>query len=262
MKYRNRSVIFHALIGDCLYLKRKMIGMIFAKTILEIGNFKNLEISNSIKKKIMANLLFITCNLKPVEDSSSQTAAMVFLETYLQHNSNDIVDFVDVYRDPVQRIDIDVLRGWDKLQKGNDFNALTRDEQRKILRINRTADQFAATDKYVFVTPMWNLSFPAELKVYIDSVCVVDKTFRYTKGGPEGLLNGSGKKCLHIHSSGGLHYGKEEDHSVPYLKAVMKFMGIENFEAVVIEGLDTFSHMGEKIMEKGCNACRQVAAQF
>ncbi|EFK11733.1 putative FMN-dependent NADH-azoreductase 2 [delta proteobacterium NaphS2] len=210
----------------------------------------------------MATILFITCNLKPVENSSSQTAAKVFLEAYLQYNSNDVIDFIDVYRDPIQRIDIDVLSGWDKLLKGHDFNALTRDEQKKILRINRAADQFAAADKYVFVTPMWNLSFPAELKVYIDSVCVAGKTFRYTEEGPKGLLNGSGKKCLHIHASGGFHYGKEEDHSVPYLKAVMNFMGIKNFEAVVIEGMDAFPHMREEIMEKGCNACRQVAAQF
>ena len=210
----------------------------------------------------MANILFITCNLKPTEDSSSLTAAKVFLDAYLQYHSNDIVDFIDVYRDPVQRIDIDVLSGWAKMQKGNDFNALTKDEQRKILRINRAADQFAAADKYVFVTPMWNLSFPAELKIYIDSICVVDKTFRHTKEGPVGLLNGLGKKCLHIHSSGGFHYGKKEDHSVPYLKSVMNFMGVESFEAIVMEGVDASPHMREKIMENGCNTCRQVAAQF
>ncbi len=207
-------------------------------------------------------MLFITCNLKAVEDSSSQMAAKVFLDDYLEKNPNDRVDFIDVYRDPVQRIDIDVLNGWGKLNKGDNFNTLNRNEQKKILHINRIADQFANADKYVFVTPMWNLNFPAELKVYIDSVCVVGKTFQYTKNGPKGLLSGSGKKCLHIHSSGGFHYGKEEDHSVPYLKAMMNFMGVEDFEAVVMEGVDALPHMRGKIIAKGCNACRQVAAQF
>jgi FMN-dependent NADH-azoreductase len=210
----------------------------------------------------MANVLFIKCNLKPVEESSSQVAANTFLGTYLQHNPNDRIDFIDVYRDHIQRIDMDVLSGWRKLQTGNDFVALSREEQRKIMNINRTADQFAAADKYVFVTPMWNLGFPAELKVYIDSVCVVGKSFVYTDQGPKGLLSGSGKKCLHIHSSGGFHYGKQEDHSVPYLKAVMHFMGIESFEAVVIEGVDALPHKKEEIMKKGCDECRRISARF
>lgn len=210
----------------------------------------------------MANTLFIKCNLKPVQESSSQLAAKAFLETYMQHNPNDRIDFIDVYRDPIQRIDTDVLNGWNKLQAGNDFVTLTREEQRKIMNINRTADQFAAADKYVFVTPMWNLGFPAELKAYIDSVCVVGKTFVYTKQGPKGLLSGLGKKCLHIHSNGGFHFGKEEDHSVPYLKAVTNFMGIDDFESVVIEGVDALPYKKDEFIKNGCRACRLVASQF
>lgn len=214
------------------------------------------------KEKIMATMLFIKCNLKPVEHSSSQTAAKAFLEAYMQHNPNDRVDVIDVYRDPIQRIDADVVSGWSKLKSGMDFVALTKEEQRKIKQINKTAEQFAAADKYVFVTPMWNLSFPAELKAYIDSVVVVGKTFMYTEQGPKGLLSGLGKKCLHIHSSGGFHYGKIEDHSVPYLKAVTYFMGIKNFEAVVIEGVDALPHRKKEFLEEGCNACRLIAERF
>ncbi|KAA0890387.1 FMN-dependent NADH-azoreductase [Oryzomonas rubra] len=210
----------------------------------------------------MANLLYVTCNLKPVEQSRSLTAAREFLETYLRYNPNDQVDFLDVYRDPIQRIDSDVLTGWRKLREGNDFAALAAVEQKKIQRINSTADQFIAADKYVFVTPMWNLSFPAEMKMYLDSVCVVGKTFIYTEKGPVGLLNGLGKKCLHIHSNGGFHFGREEDHSVPYLKSLMHFMGIENFQSVVIEGVDARPHQVAELMIKGCDACRFAAATF
>ena len=84
---------------------------------------------------------------------------------------------------------------------GRNFTTLTEDEQRKVSRIWRLADQFIAADKYIFVTPMWNLGFPAELKMYIDTVCVAGKTFKYTPAGPEGLLKNQGRKCLHIHSS-------------------------------------------------------------
>ncbi|PNB70901.1 FMN-dependent NADH-azoreductase, partial [Pseudomonas sp. FW305-BF6] len=63
--------------------------------------------------------------------------------------------------------------------------------------------QFVEADKYVFVTPMWNFSFPPVMKSYIDAVCVAGKTFKYTENGPQGLLGG--KKALHIQASGGVY---------------------------------------------------------
>src|SRR5690242_10086079 len=186
----------------------------------------------------MANLLYVTCNLKPAELSRSLSVGKEFLDEYLWRNPDDEVHFLDLYRDNIQRIDADVLSGWGKLRSGESFASLSADEQRKISRIGKHADQFIAADKYVFVTPMFNLGFPAEFKMYIDAVCVAGKTFAYTPTGPVGLLKDQRRKYLHIHSSGGFHYGKDEDHSVPYLKSVMGFMGVEDFEAIVVEGVD------------------------
>lgn len=210
----------------------------------------------------MARLLYITCNLKPVELSRSLSIGKEFLDEYLRQNPNDEVHFLDLYRDNIQRIDADVLGGWGKLRNGESFASLTTDEQRKIGRIWKHADQFIAADKYVFVTPMFNLGFPAEFKMYIDTVCVVGKTFVYTPTGPVGLLKNQGRKCLHIHSNGGFHYGKEEDHSVPYLKSIMGFMGIEDFEAVVVEGVDAIPDRAESFkVAAGEKACK-LASQF
>ncbi len=119
-----------------------------------------------------------------------------------------------------------------------------------------------AADKYVFVTPMYNLGFLAGLKMYIDSVCVVGKTFVYTATGPVRLLKDQGRKCLHIHSSGGFHFGKKEDHSVPYLKSIMGFMGIEDFEAIVVEGVDAIPDRAETFKVAAAERARKVAIQF
>jgi len=210
----------------------------------------------------MAKLLFVTCNLKPIEKSRSLTLGKVFLDEYLKHNHLDDVYFLDLYRDNIQRIDLDVLTGWGKMRGGQSFAALNADEQRKITRIWNLADQFVTADKYVFVTPLWNLSFPAEFKMYIDAVCVVGKTFHYTPAGPVGLLGDRGKKCLHIHSSGGFHYGKEEDHSVPYLKSIINFMGIKDFEAIVLEGGDAFPERAEEFIRRATKQTMDVAVRF
>lgn len=210
----------------------------------------------------MAKLLYVTCNLKPVEHSRSLSVGKEFLDTYLTQNPDDEVHFLDLYRDNIQRIDADVLSGWGKMRNGESFASLTTDEQRKIGRIWKHADQFIAADKYVFVTPMFNLGFPAELKMYIDSVCVVGKTFVYTPTGPQGLLKNQGRKCLHIHSNGGFHYGKDEDHSVPYLKSIMGFMGVEDFEAVVVEGVDAVPDRAHEFKNAAIEKAHYLAAQF
>lgn len=210
----------------------------------------------------MAKLLYITCNLKAPEDSVGLSVGAEFLKEYQRANPDDEVHSLDLYRDNIQRIDMDVLSGWGKLRKGVEFAALTDDEQRKVSRIWKHADQFKCADKIVFVTPMYNLGFPAELKMYIDSVCVVGKTFTYTAAGPVGLLKGQGKKCFHIHSSGGFHHGKVEDFSVPYLKTIMGFMGIEDFQAVVVEGVDAIPDRAGEFKDSAMKQAREVAAQF
>jgi FMN-dependent NADH-azoreductase len=210
----------------------------------------------------MARILYVTCNLKPVEISRSLSVGKKFLDEYLKHHPNDEVDFLDLYRDNIQRIDADVLSGWGKMRNGASFASLSTDEQRKIGRIWRYADQFIAADRYVFVTPMFNLGFPAEMKTYIDNVCVVGKTFVYTEAGAQGLLRGRGKKCLHIHSNGGFHFGKAEDHSVPYLREIMNFMGIDDFHPIVIEGVDAFPDRANEIRELARNQAVELAKAF
>ena len=210
----------------------------------------------------MKKLLYVTCNLKPEDESRSLTIGREFLEEYLRLNPKDEVHFLDLYRDNIQRIDADVLSGWGKMRNGAAFASLSNDEQRKVGRIWILADQFRGIDKYVFVTPMFNLGFPAEFKMYVDAVCVVDKTYICTPTGPVGLLKGQGKKCLHIHSSGGFHFGKDEDHSVPYLKSVMRFMGVEAFEAIVVEGVDAIPHRAEEFIRAAAERARTVARQF
>ena len=210
----------------------------------------------------MAKLLYVTCNLKQESDSRSLTVGKEFLNEYLLRNPEDEIHFIDLYRDNIQRIDADVLSGWNKLRNGAGLVALTADEQRKVTRIWKHADQFIAADKYVFVTPMFNLTFPAEFKIYVDAVCVAGKTFAYTPSGPVGLLKDQGRKCLHIHSSGGFHFGKEEDHSVPYLQTIMGFMGIDNVEAIVVEGVDAVPDRAETIVAQASAKAKELASTF
>ncbi|HEX2770156.1 MAG TPA: NAD(P)H-dependent oxidoreductase, partial [Geobacteraceae bacterium] len=167
----------------------------------------------------MAKLLYVTCDLKPLEHSRSLIIGSEFLNEYLKWNPEDDIHMLDLYRDNIQRVDADVLSGLGKMRSGHHFAALTEDEQRKIGRIWRLTYQFVAADKYVFVTPLWDLGFPAELRMYIDTISVVKKTYKYVPKDPEELLKNQGTKCLLIHTADGFDSGKKDTQNMSYISS-------------------------------------------
>lgn len=55
----------------------------------------------------------------------------------------------------------------------------------------RYARQFAQADRIVVAAPFWDLSFPAQLKIYIESIYASGIVTRYDdRGRPEGLCRG------------------------------------------------------------------------
>jgi FMN-dependent NADH-azoreductase len=75
-------------------------------------------------------------------------------------------------------------------------------EQRSLLSLSENLiDELKQADEYVIGVPMHNFSIPSVLKLWIDQVARVNKTFSYATGKPEGLLNG--KKATVFITSGG-----------------------------------------------------------
>ncbi|MBF0707274.1 FMN-dependent NADH-azoreductase [Alkalihalobacillus hwajinpoensis] len=211
----------------------------------------------------MARLLYITVNPKPVKESFSLSIGEVFLETYQEKHQNDDVVKLDLYNIDLPYIDTDVFNGWGKLQQGNAFDHLSGDEQLKVSKINDLTDQFISADKYVFVTPFWNFSFPPKLKAYIDTVAIAGKTFKYTKEGPVGLL--TDKKALHIQARGGIYSegpAKEMEFGDRYLHAVLGFLGIPSVESVIAEGMAQMPEKAEEIKKKAMEEAKQAAKTF
>jgi FMN-dependent NADH-azoreductase len=93
-------------------------------------------------------------------------------------------------------------------------------------------------DEYVFGVPMHNFSIPSTLKLWIDQVVRVGKTFSYGETGPKGLL--TGKKATLLLASGG-EYGKGSamasfDFVTPYLQKVLGFIGISDVTIIAAGG--------------------------
>ncbi|MEK4057393.1 FMN-dependent NADH-azoreductase [Paenibacillus sp. FSL F4-0087] len=211
----------------------------------------------------MAKVLFITANPNDVNRSYSMAAGKAFIETYKETNPTDEIVALDLFKENIPDLDADVFSGWGKLRAGQPMDALSTEESAKVGRLNEILDQFMSTDKMIFVTPMWNFSFPSVVKAYIDAVAVPGKTFRYTETGAVGLLHG--KKVLHIQARGDFYsegHLADEELGDRYLKHIMNFMGITEYEGLFIEGHAKMRNKTEEIKAAGIERAKQLARNF
>lgn len=211
----------------------------------------------------MKKLLYVTANPKAIEGSSSLTVGKEFLETYRELNPLDEIIELDLYNTYIPAIDQDVMNAWGKLQSGQGFGELSAEEQAKVIRMGEVVDQFIAADNYIFVTPMWNFSFPSKMKDYIDNIAAAGKTFKYTENGPVGLLEN--KKLVHIQSSGGVYSqgpGVDFDFSDRYLQKFAAFLGITDYQSVFAEGAAMMPDQAEAILTKAKEDAREAARKM
>ncbi|PTJ38381.1 FMN-dependent NADH-azoreductase [Staphylococcus simulans] len=208
----------------------------------------------------MSQVLYITAHPLDEMVSNSMAVGKAFIDTYKAEHPEDEVVHIDLFKDEVPEIDAEVFSGWGKLQSGE---TLTDSEQQKVNRLTELVDQFVAADKYVFVTPMWNLSFPPTVKRYFDAVAVAGKTFKYTAEGPQGLL--TDKAALHIQSRGGYYSeGPAADFELGdrYIRTILAFMGVPDISLIAIEGHNAEPENAEEIKLNAIQQAEQFAKQF
>jgi FMN-dependent NADH-azoreductase len=211
----------------------------------------------------MTQVLYITAHPHDDTQSFSMAAGKAFIDTYKKVNPSHEVVAVDLYKEDIPQIDADVFSGWGKLQTGKGFEELSDNEKAKVGRLTELVDQFVEADKYIFVTPFWNFSFPPVMKAYIDSVSVAGKTFKYTEHGPIGLL--TDKKALHIQARGGIYSegpAAQMEMGHRYLDIMMQFYGVPSFEGLFIEGHAAMPDKAQEIKEDGIARAKDLAHTF
>lgn len=102
-------------------------------------------------------------------------------------------------------------------------------EQRELLSLSDSLlDELEQADEYVIGVPMHNFGVPSVLKLWIDQIARVGRTFSYATGTPKGLLRG--KKTTFIIATGGRYDAQTQMASFnfvePYLRSVFGFLGV------------------------------------
>ncbi|HDR7792719.1 TPA: FMN-dependent NADH-azoreductase [Bacillus luti] len=208
----------------------------------------------------MATVLFVKANNRPAEQAVSVKLYEAFLASYKEAHPNDTVVELDLYKEELPYVGVDMINGTFKVGKGFD---LTEEEAKAVAVADKYLNQFLEADKVVFGFPLWNLTIPAVLHTYIDYLNRAGKTFKYTPEGPVGLIGD--KKIALLNARGGVYSegpAAGAEMAVKYVATMMGFFGATNMETVVIEGHNQFPDKAEEIITAGLEEAAKVASKF
>ncbi|HDR7733059.1 TPA: FMN-dependent NADH-azoreductase [Bacillus thuringiensis] len=208
----------------------------------------------------MATVLFVKANNRPAEQAVSVKLYEAFLANYKEAHPNDTVVELDLYKEELPYVGVDMINGTFKAGKGFD---LTEEEAKAVAVADKYLNQFLEADKVVFGFPLWNLTIPAVLHTYIDYLNRAGKTFKYTPEGPVGLIGD--KKIALLNARGGVYSegpAAEVEMAVKYVVSMMGFFGATNMETVIIEGHNQFPDKAEEIIAAGLEEAAKVASKF
>lgn len=212
----------------------------------------------------MTKVLYITAHPHDDTQSYSMAVGKAFIDSYKEKNPEHEVLNLDLYKEDIPHIDADVFSGWGKLRSGKGFEELSAEEKAKVGRLSELVEQFVSFDKYVFVTPFWNFSYPPIMKAYLDSISLAGKTFKYSEQGqPIGLL--TDKKALHIQARGGFYSegpAAELEMGHRHLQVMMKFFGVPSFEGLFVEGHNKVREKAQEIKEDAIVRAKELAKNF
>ena len=117
-------------------------------------------------------------------------------------------------------------------------DARTPEQKATLSLSDQLIAELEQADEYVFGVAMHNFSIPSTLKLWIDQIARVGRTFSYGANGPEGLLKN--KKATILIASGGNYAPGTPlgglNHVEPYLKTVFGFLGIPEVNFVTAGG--------------------------
>lgn len=102
----------------------------------------------------------------------------------------------------------------------------------------RLIGELEDSDCLVIATPMHNFTVPAALKLWIDYVLRIGRSFAATEAGKVGLL--ADRPTFVVVSSGGFYRGeqaRQPDFLTSYLRHVLSTIGIHDLEFIHLQGL-------------------------
>ena len=112
-------------------------------------------------------------------------------------------------------------------------------QQKELLALsNSLLAELEQADEYIIGVPMHNFGVPSVLKLWIDQIARVGRSFSYADGKPKGLI--TDKKATFIIATGGIYDAPTQmaplNFVEPYLRSVFGFLGVTDATFITAGG--------------------------
>jgi FMN-dependent NADH-azoreductase len=182
----------------------------------------------------MKTLLHVKSSLFGDQGQSAQLAGS-FISRWTQENPDSSVIERDLAADPVPHLDAF------RMGALNTPEADRSQEQQAVVELaDQLLAEVKAADVIVIGLPMYNFSVPSQLKSWFDHLARAGVTFQYTETGVQGLIED--RPVYLISTRGGVYGDEGSNMQISYVKQLLSFMGLNNQQLVVAEGLAMDDH--------------------
>lgn len=204
----------------------------------------------------MSNILLVTSSPRGAASHSTRVA------TELAHKlqaalPGSTLTTRDLVADPLPHIEPDYASG---IYLPADART---PRQSEVVGVSDAAvDELFAADHVILATGFINFSISSTLKSWVDHIARNGRTFAYGEKGPKGLVGG--KKVYIVLASGGVYSegpAAALDFAVPYLKAVLGFLGLTDVQTIRIEGVGMGEDAVNAALAKASSQIDAIAAQ-
>ncbi len=213
----------------------------------------------------MKQLLYITCNSKPENISTSKTVGREFVNSFLKSHRDYELKELDLYELNLPKMKYEYFKGRNTLADGEPYNSLPPEEKKNVDHIRELANEFKEANAYVIAVPMWSLMFPAQLKEYLDCIIQNDIIIKISPDKIEGLLDDKERTMVYIQSSGGgipWLLERKINHGGTYIKDIFKFIGIKNYYEILVDSTGFTKEELHASIEKGINEASALATKI
>ena len=194
-------------------------------------------------------LLFVNaCISERGQESRTLKLSRAFLDAYLETHPADTVVTADLSRLPIQPFDREALEARNAKASQGDFSGpefqLARD--------------FQSANKIVVAAPVWDLSFPAILRVYIEHISACGLCYHYDEQGCHGDCRA--ERLAYLTTGGDCE--KPESLGALYWKQLAEMFGIPRLDYVFAGGLDVIPEKAPELLEPALEKARKPGREF
>lgn len=184
-----------------------------------------------MEKRVFPTLLVVDGCVR--KNSRTRELMEAFLAAYREAHPDHSIDMIHLAEEGFSNITGETFEHHEALKKQGDLDGPEFAQARR----------FAAADGIVVAAPMWELSFPAIVKTYIENISAPGVTFRYGEGDTGCIGCCKAKKLLFLTTRGGVYTGPASrlELGAYEWKALAEFFGIPDYACIFAEGTDLFS---------------------